>query len=79
MNSKDLYGGAEFVFSRPASPGSGAGQALLGLVEKMLMHLFEQLVIAAIIYSNPNQNRSRDFYEIQCCFRRSATEGHWPT
>jgi hypothetical protein len=29
---------------------------LRGSIEKVLVHLFEQLVIVPIIYSNPNQN-----------------------
>ncbi len=37
------------------------------LVEKVLVHLFEQLVIVAIIYSNPNQNGTRN---LKCFFER---------
>ena len=43
------------------------GKTLLGLIEKVLVHLFKELVIVAIIYSAPNQNGARN---LKCLLER---------
>src|ERR1700678_1639519 len=45
-----------------------SGKTLLGLVEKVLVHLLEQLVIVAIIYANPNQNGARNLERLLECW-----------
>jgi hypothetical protein len=32
----------------------------ISLVEKMLVHLLEELVIVSVVYPNPNQDRAGD-------------------